>query len=183
MRDDFTNKLYVDKDSTENTIEIYDNNDLFDTYSYNQLLGAVAFVDFDDRYYFGKRFNLVTNTFTDNGITLNVVNVYEDDDLIDDEVSFSRCKWCCTYYILVSSNKSKRCCFYYRSRNGNVLIMARQINKEQFSKGLTICSKGKHKLRENQFGIVWCTRCGLLSTSVGSAEKLSDDDKIVVGLS
>ena len=61
--------------------------------------------------------------------------------------------------------------------------MAREKNKEQFSKGITICSKGKHKLRENQFGIVWCTRCGLLSTSVGSAEKLSDDDKIVVGLS
>lgn len=61
--------------------------------------------------------------------------------------------------------------------------MAREINKEQFSKGVAICSKGKHKLRENQFGIVWCTRCGLLSTSVGSAEKLSDDDKIVVGLS
>ena len=61
--------------------------------------------------------------------------------------------------------------------------MAREINKEQFSNGITICSKGKHKLRENQFGIVWCTRCGLLSTSVGSAEKLSDDDKIVVGLS
>ena len=61
--------------------------------------------------------------------------------------------------------------------------MAREINKEQFSKGIAICSKGKHKLRENQFGIVWCTRCGLLSTSVGSAENLSDDDKIVVGLS
>lgn len=61
--------------------------------------------------------------------------------------------------------------------------MAREINKEQFSKGIAICSKGKHKLRENQFGIVWCTRCGLLSTSVGSAEILSDDDKIVVGLS
>lgn len=27
MRDDFTNKLYVDKDSTENTIEIYDDED------------------------------------------------------------------------------------------------------------------------------------------------------------
>lgn len=85
MRDDFTNKLYVDKDSTENTIGIYDDNDLFDTYSYSQLLGAVAFVDFDDRDYFGKRFNLATNTFTDNGIKLNVVNVYEDYELIDDE--------------------------------------------------------------------------------------------------
>ena len=58
--------------------------------------------------------------------------------------------------------------------------MAREINKEQFSKGITICSKGKHKLRENQFGVVWCVRCGLLSTSIGGAEKLCDEDKIVV---
>lgn len=85
MRDDFTNKLYVDKDSTENTIEIYDGDNLYDTLSYSQLLAEVAFVDFDDRDYFGKRFNLATNTFTDNGIKMNVVNVYEDDDLIDDE--------------------------------------------------------------------------------------------------
>lgn len=54
--------------------------------------------------------------------------------------------------------------------------MAREIVKEQFENGIKICQKGKHKLRENKFGIVWCTRCGLLSTSVGSAEKLSEDD-------
>ena len=77
MRDDFTNKLYVDKDSTENTIEIYDGDNLYDTLSYSQLLVEVAFVDFDDRDYFGKRFNLATNTFTDNGIKMNVVNVYD----------------------------------------------------------------------------------------------------------
>jgi hypothetical protein len=58
--------------------------------------------------------------------------------------------------------------------------MAREIVKEQFENGIKICQKGKHKLRENQFGIVWCTRCGLLSTSVGSAEKLSEDDCLIV---
>ena len=85
LYDDFTNKLYVDKDSTENTIEIYDEDDLFDTLSYSQLLVYVAFVDFDDRDYFGKRFNLATNTFTDNGIKLNVAGVYKNEELIDDE--------------------------------------------------------------------------------------------------
>jgi len=58
--------------------------------------------------------------------------------------------------------------------------MAREIVKEQFENGIKICQKGKHKLRENQFGIVWCTRCGLLSTSVGSAEKLSENDCLIV---
>lgn len=58
--------------------------------------------------------------------------------------------------------------------------MAREIVKEQFENGIKICQKGKHKLRENQFGIVWCTRCGLLSTSVGSAEKLREDDCLIV---
>ena len=42
------------------------------------------------------------------------------------------------------------------------------------------CQKGKHRLRENQFGVVFCTICGLLSTSVGNVEKLTDDDKIKI---
>lgn len=54
------------------------------------------------------------------------------------------------------------------------------ITKEQFANGLKICQKGKHKLRENEFGIVWCVRCGLLSTSVGSAEKLNSDDCLII---
>lgn len=58
--------------------------------------------------------------------------------------------------------------------------MAKEITQEQFVKGLAICSKGKHKLRENNFGVVFCVRCGLLSTSVGNAEKLTADDKVIV---
>lgn len=26
------------------------------------------------------------------------------------------------------------------------------------------CSKGKHKLRDNKFGVTWCVVCGLHST-------------------
>ena len=103
MRDDFTNKLYVDKDSTENTIEIYDGIDLYDILSYSQLLVEVAVVDFDDRDYFGRRFNLATNTFTDNGIKLNVVEVYKDEDLIDDE----------DYRFLVDVNEHALITFWY----------------------------------------------------------------------
>jgi Zn ribbon nucleic-acid-binding protein len=58
--------------------------------------------------------------------------------------------------------------------------MGKVITQEQFVKGLAICSKGKHKLRENDFGVVFCVRCGLLSTSVGNAEKLTADDKVIV---
>lgn len=54
------------------------------------------------------------------------------------------------------------------------------ITKEQYIKGLELCKKGKHKLRENQFGIVFCTRCGLLSTSVGNVERLKEDDKLKI---
>jgi hypothetical protein len=58
--------------------------------------------------------------------------------------------------------------------------MAKVITQEQFVKGLAICSKGKHKLRENNFGVLFCVRCGLLSTSVGNVEKLTADDKVIV---
>ncbi len=30
----------------------------------------------------------------------------------------------------------------------------------------------QHKLRENEFGVVFCIRCGLLSTSIGNVPKL-----------
>jgi hypothetical protein len=56
----------------------------------------------------------------------------------------------------------------------------KNINNDQFVNNLKICQKGKHKLRENNFGVVFCTRCGLLSTSVGAVEKLTEDDKIKV---
>ena len=32
--------------------------------------------------------------------------------------------------------------------------MSREIVKEQFESGIKTCQKGKHKLRENKFGIV-----------------------------
>lgn len=58
--------------------------------------------------------------------------------------------------------------------------MNKIVSSDSFLKGLNLCQKGKHKLRENTFGIVWCVRCGLLSTSVGTAQKLDNEDKITI---
>lgn len=58
--------------------------------------------------------------------------------------------------------------------------MAKRITQEQYLNKLKQCSKGKHKLRENSFGVVYCVRCGLLSTSVGNVPKLEEDDKLIV---
>lgn len=55
----------------------------------------------------------------------------------------------------------------------------KQLTKDQFHHQLQLCSKKGHKLRENNFGVVWCVRCGLLSTSVGNVEKLSDEQLII----
>lgn len=54
------------------------------------------------------------------------------------------------------------------------------VSNEQFEKMLNLCKCGKHKFRENNLGVVWCVRCGTLSTKVGFAEKLTDEDKIVI---
>ena len=42
------------------------------------------------------------------------------------------------------------------------------------------CNKGKHHLRTNKFGVTWCTYCGLLSTTVGAAERSEDNDRLLI---
>lgn len=43
------------------------------------------------------------------------------------------------------------------------------------------CDKGKHKFRENKFGVTWCTICGLLSSNVyGVVTPLEEDDKLLI---
>ena len=56
----------------------------------------------------------------------------------------------------------------------------KHINNDQFVNNLKICQKGKHKLRENKFGVTWCVRCGLLSTTIGTAQVLEEDDKLKI---
>lgn len=58
--------------------------------------------------------------------------------------------------------------------------MCKIIDSQTYSKGLALCQKGKHKLRENKFGVTWCVRCGLLSTSIGTAPVLKEEDKIKI---
>lgn len=57
--------------------------------------------------------------------------------------------------------------------------MGRVITHEQFMQGMKLCKSGKHKLRENSFGVTWCTRCGLLSNSLGAAP-LEDGDILII---
>ncbi len=54
------------------------------------------------------------------------------------------------------------------------------ISREAHKILLKRCQSGKHKLRENKFGVVWCVHCGLLSTSVGSVSMLKEEDKVEV---
>lgn len=58
--------------------------------------------------------------------------------------------------------------------------MSKIIDSKAFSNGLALCQKGKHKLRENKFGVTWCVRCGLLSTTIGTAQVLEEDDKLQI---
>ena len=39
------------------------------------------------------------------------------------------------------------------------------------------CQSGKHKIRQNHFGVSWCVFCGLLSNA--DSEPLQEDDKIL----
>lgn len=57
--------------------------------------------------------------------------------------------------------------------------MGRIITSKQYVQSLKLCKSGKHKLRENPFGVTWCTRCGLLSNSLGAAP-LEDGDALII---
>lgn len=41
------------------------------------------------------------------------------------------------------------------------------------------CDKGKHRIRENKFGVCWCVLCGLLTSTV-NAVPLGEDECIAV---
>lgn len=48
---------------------------------------------------------------------------------------------------------------------------------DNINKNLSLCKKGKHKLRINKFGVTWCVRCGLLSNTLNS-EPLKNKNKL-----
>lgn len=58
----------------------------------------------------------------------------------------------------------------------------KQITLEDHTRLKSIkCDKGRHKFRENPFGITWCVICGQLSiNNCGLVEKLSEDDKLTI---
>ena len=54
-----------------------------------------------------------------------------------------------------------------------------KIKKSDWFKSLNLCTKGKHKLRTNHYGVTWCVRCGLLSNT-HNAQELDQDEVLVV---
>ena len=56
----------------------------------------------------------------------------------------------------------------------------KSISKEQHLRMLKLCENGKHKFRENKFGVTWCVVCGLLSTSIGFAKSLVTNDTLII---
>lgn len=56
----------------------------------------------------------------------------------------------------------------------------KNISKEQHLRMLNLCKNGRHKFRENEFGVTWCVVCGLLSTSIGFAKPLVTGDKLII---
>lgn len=53
----------------------------------------------------------------------------------------------------------------------------RVLNNVQREIKLKNCQSGKHKIRQNNFGVSWCVYCGLLSNA--DSEPLQEDDKIL----
>ena len=52
------------------------------------------------------------------------------------------------------------------------------MTKEHFNKLKTNCQSGKHKFRDNNFGVTWCVVCGQLSLKPCGKE-LKTEDKII----
>lgn len=55
----------------------------------------------------------------------------------------------------------------------------KKVDRDAWIKNLSLCQKGKHKLRVNKMGVTWCVRCGLLSNTP-NADVLQEDDKIII---
>lgn len=63
--------------------------------------------------------------------------------------------------------------------------MARIISLEEHQRLKQYhCDKGKHRFRENKFGITWCVICGQLSVNnQGKVEPLQEEDKLIIKIS
>ena len=44
------------------------------------------------------------------------------------------------------------------------------------------CTKGKHKLRDNNYGITWCITCGFLSNKTCNTPLLEEEKIITTNL-
>lgn len=53
-----------------------------------------------------------------------------------------------------------------------------EVSRVQFEVRRQRCVSGKHKFRENKFGVTWCVNCGLIGKN--AIFELVEDDKLVV---
>lgn len=60
-----------------------------------------------------------------------------------------------------------------------IYIKMTEITSERYRLSLNACNKDKHKIRENKFGVSFCTRCGRLFTSQGN-KALEENDKLLI---
>ena len=60
--------------------------------------------------------------------------------------------------------------------------MARVISLDEYRRLKQChCDKGKHRFRENKFGVTWCVICGQLSiNNRGLIEPLKEEDKLTI---
>ncbi len=53
-----------------------------------------------------------------------------------------------------------------------------ELTKQTYWNMRSRCSQGKHKFRDNAFGMTWCVVCGQHSTKSSGVE-LKEEDKII----
>lgn len=57
----------------------------------------------------------------------------------------------------------------------------KKIKVSEYNKLISIrCNKGKHKFRTNNFGVTWCTICGMLGSYNTPSQPLEEDDKLLI---
>lgn len=54
------------------------------------------------------------------------------------------------------------------------------MKRNEYLTTIKLCHYGHHKIRQNKYGISWCTRCGLLINSSNTYVSLEDKDKLII---
>lgn len=55
------------------------------------------------------------------------------------------------------------------------------MTKDEYLRAIRLCTYGHHKIRQNNFGVCWCVRCGYLFKSIEYTKLQQSDIMIVDG--